>query len=161
MREHARPIVGRNLGRNLVGIIWLAGLLCAVLVYKLGPDRILYSVADLIDRLRDSLDDLLAAFAVNTFDVMRALAIGLVPAFVAFCVLAHRRGLPAMRALVIVAALWLLLLYQPVRDGDPVSAFRWTVAFLTVAIGCLLVARHLGAERPAPPPYPSWPSRPR
>ncbi|HEX3347401.1 MAG TPA: hypothetical protein VHS58_04785 [Acetobacteraceae bacterium] len=152
-----------HLRRNVVGLIWLIGLLCAVVVYRVGPDRILYSVADVIENFRAYVDDLLSAFAVNTFDVMRALAIGLMPAFIAFCVIAHRRGLPAMRSLVVVSVLWLLLLYQPVRYGEPVSAFRWTVAFLAVGIGCLVVARHLShdpRDRTAPP-YPSWPPRPQ
>ena len=155
MQNHVR--------RNAVGLIWLVGLACAVVVYRVGPDTILYAVADAIDGLRHYVDDLLAALAVNTFDVMRALAIGLVPAFIAFCVIAHRRGLPAMRALVVVTVLWLLLLYQPVRDGEPVSSFRWTVAFLVVGIGCLVVARHLndGPRERMPPPHPTWPQGPR
>jgi hypothetical protein len=135
------------LRRNIVALVWVVGLACAALVYSAGPDRILYAVADAIDRVRDGLDALLQAFAVNTFDVVRALAIGLVPAFVAFCVLAHRRGLPALRALAVVGALWLVLLYQPVRDGDPVSPFRWTVAFIAVGAGSLAVAGRLAAPR--------------
>src|SRR5579871_1697317 len=135
------------LRRNIVAIVWAVGIACAVLVYRVGPDRILYSVADAIDSVRDAFDALLRAFAVNTFDIVRALAIGLVPAFFAFSVIAHRRGLPALRILAVVSALWLLLLYQPVRDGDSVSPFRWTVAFLAVGAGSLAVAGRLAAPR--------------
>lgn len=129
--------------RNLVGLIWLAGIVLAVLVYQAGPDRIVYAAADAIDAVRAAFDNILAAFAVNTFEVMRALTIGLVPAFVALCAVAHHRGQRVLWTLVTVALAILVLLYRPLRDGEIISSFRWTVAFLVVGVASLNVTRRL------------------
>lgn len=130
--------------RNIVGLVWLAGLVLAVFVYEAGPDRILYRAVHLLDGLRDAVNAILAAFAINTFDVMRALSLALVPVFVVLAALANRRGVGVARTVVVVAVLVLALLYVPVREGYYVSGTRWLLAFLVVGIGCLSLTRRLG-----------------
>ena len=129
--------------KNLVGLIWLAGIVLALIVYQVGPDRILYSAVNVVDNLRGAINDLFAALAVNTYDVMRALTLGLLPAFIVLGFLAHRRGRRSIGAMIVVAVLFLLLLYQPAREGWYVSSTRWTIAFFAVAIGCAVMTRRL------------------
>ncbi len=139
--------------RNAVGLIWLAGIVLAVIVYQLGPDRMLFESVQVIDNLRDTINGVFAALAINTFDVLRALALGLLPVFAVLAALAQRRGLRIGRQVIVVAVLMLVLLYLPSRDGYYVSNPRWMLAFLVIAGGCLSVTRQL--TRPQLPQ--SWP----
>lgn len=131
------------MGKNVVGLVWLAGIVLAIVVYRVGPDQILYTGVHLVDNIRLAIDNLLAALAIDTYDVMRALTLGLLPAFVVLAVLAQRGGRPVLRVVVVVAVLFLLLLYQPAREGWYVSSTRWTLAFFAVAIGCAMITRRL------------------
>jgi hypothetical protein len=132
-----------HLRKNMVGMIWVAGLILAAIVYLIGPDRILYAGIAAIDNARATMDRAFSALAINTFEVMRALALGLAPAFLVLCALASRRGIPYLRLLVVVAVLFLVLLYLPAHEGWYVSSKRWTVAFIAVAVGCAVMSRRL------------------
>ncbi len=129
--------------KNLVGLIWLAGLMLAGVVYLVGPDRILYAAIAAIDHAGALLNGIVAAFAINTYEVMRALALGLAPAFVVLCLVAQRRGIHYLRPLIVVGVLFLGLLYEPAHDGWGISSTRWTVAFVAVAVGCAVMSRRL------------------
>ena len=146
--------------KNAVGLIWLAGIVLAIAVYRIGPDDILYGTVQAIEGAREQLRLLLAAFAVDTYDLMRAATLGLLPVFVGLGLLAQRRGHRIGRPVVIVVALTLLLLYQPAHEGWYISSTRWTVAFIVVACGCAVMTRRvLGHADDWPPAASRW-SRP-
>ena len=50
-------------------------------VYQIGPDRIAWAGFESLLHLRETLDAAFAAVAINMFELMRALAIGLFPVF--------------------------------------------------------------------------------
>jgi hypothetical protein len=153
--------------RNIVVPVWLVGIALTVAVYQIGPDRIVWTAFESLHRLRESLDEAFAALALNIFDLMRALAIGLFPVFVVLSLMALRRGLPARGALAAVTLVFLLLLAAPLRRGEVISDTRWTGAFLLVLVGSIAMTRRLTAL-PGPisrgpssrgPAGSPWPSR--
>ena len=150
--------------RNIVGIVWLVGILLTVAVYQIGPDRIVWAGFEWMFHLRAAVDALFAALAVNTFELMRAVAIGLCPVFVVLSLLAARRGVASRGALVVVSLVFVLLLAAPLRHGEMISDARWTGAFLLMLIGSLSMTRRLalpGRPDAAWAEQAPWPSRPR
>jgi hypothetical protein len=114
--------------------------------------------------LRETLDAALAALALNTFDLMRALAIGLFPVFLVLCGMALHRGVPARGALIAVTLVFILLLAAPLRHGEVISDARWTGAFLLVLVGSVAMTRRLSNPASflpgAPAAASSWGHRP-
>jgi hypothetical protein len=154
--------------RNIVGLVWLVGIVLTALVYQIGPDRIVEASFGWLGDIRAAVDALFAALALNTFELMRALAIGLFPVFVVLALVALRRGLAARGALIAVTLVFLLLLAAPLRRGEAISDARWTGAFLVVLAGSIAMTRRLtGPSIPAAWPGPApgvrspWPTPPR
>jgi hypothetical protein len=139
--------------RNIVLPVWLIGLALTVAVYQIGPDRIVWAGFDSVRALRESVDAAFAALALNSFQLVRALAVGLFPVFVVLSVMAMRRGLAARGALAAVSLVFILLLATPLRHGAIISDARWTGAFLVVLVGSIAMTRRLTASE-----APSWPS---
>jgi hypothetical protein len=136
--------------RNIVGLVWLVGIVLTIAVYQIGPDRIVWFGYDGLRQARAAIDGVFASLALNTFELMRALAIGLFPVFVVLALVALRRGLPARSALVAVTLVVLVLIAAPMRHGEAISDARWTAAFLVVLAGSIAMTRRLTA--PALPP---------
>lgn len=141
--------------RNTIGLIWLAGIVFTLILYRVGPENVVQSFGDVLLRVQDGLQELLGMLAVNTYQLMRAFAIGLFPVFVALCLMAMRRGLRARRALIVVSVLFVAMLYGPVLDGDRISSNRWMAAFLLVSIGSAVMTQRLTA-RQAVVAQPGW-----
>jgi hypothetical protein len=160
--------------RNLVGLVWIIGIALTVIVYQVGPDRIVWESFGWLRDLRVAIDSLFASLAVNTFELMRALTIGLFPVFVVLALVALRRGLPVRSTLIAVTIVFVLLLLAPLRNGEGISDLRWIAAFVVVLGGSISMTRRLtgpaaqAAQWPGQPghgPTPSgrspWPTPPR
>jgi hypothetical protein len=152
--------------RNIVGLVWLVGIALTILVYQIGPDRIVWNAFGWLNDVHAAVDALFASLAVNTFELMRALAVGLFPVFVVLALVAMRRGLAARGALVAVTLVFVLLLAAPLRHGEIISDARWTGAFLVVLAGSIAMTRRLTAPAApwpahAPAGQTPWPQPPR
>ena len=130
--------------RDPILVAWGIGLLLAVLVYVVGPDRFLFRLVDNLHvlgwRLAEFVDDL----SVVALDLVRALAIGLYATFVALALAVARRGGPSRGALVLVSLLFLVL-----ASGADVSNVRWTAALALCAVAAAVMTGRL--RQPAAP----------
>lgn len=146
--------------RRNIGLIWVAGGMLTLAVYATGPDRFLRASLAGLYGLQRAAEALIAAFTVQTFDLLRALAVGLFAVFVVLGALAARRGLRARAALVLVSAVYVALLY-PAMDGDYASPQRWLGAFLLAAVGALVMTSRLASPGPqSTARHPASPRRP-
>ena len=102
--------------RNTITAIWAAGIVLALFVYLTGPDRFVYAAFDFLQRTWWALQDTLRNISIAAFDLVRALAIGLYFVFVALAVLAIRRDGRGVAALVAVTLVFLLLVWELVRQ---------------------------------------------
>lgn len=123
--------------------IWLTGGLLALLAYAVGPDRFVYRVLDALDILQAEV----AAFVLNlelaSFDLLRAVAIGLFIVFVLLAGMAIRRGLRGRTALIVVSCAYLFAI------GSSATRTGWTMAFLLALAGAASMTGRL--MRAAPP----------
>jgi hypothetical protein len=122
-----------------IGIVWGVGVLLAVLVYAVGPDRFLENVFIDADRLADALQDGLLALGARAFDLVRALAIACFAVFFGLSIVAAGRGLPARWLLVGVTLLFLMLVWH---EG-PAATGHWLLAFALAAAGAASMTRRL------------------
>ena len=59
--------------REQVAMIWIGGLVLAVALYVVGPDRFIDACWDLIDTIDDGFRALVAQLGAQTYGVVRAL----------------------------------------------------------------------------------------
>ena len=133
------PRPGPRTQRRTIALIWIAGLLLALAAYTVGPDDFVRAAFLLFDRLAENVQIALHDLGARTYDVLRALALGLFAIFFVLSVLAAQRGLPARGTLLIVTLLFLLLVWH---EG-PEATGHWTLAFLLAAAGAASVTRRL------------------
>lgn len=117
---------------------WVLGLALAVAAVVLGPERLLYSLSELVASLGDALERISFALGARALELARGLAIGLFVTFVVLCGLAARRGRPAGTPLLVVGVLWLALVGS--AEGDP---GRWGMAMLLALVGALAMTRRV------------------
>ena len=91
--------------RNTVLLIWVLGVLLALLLIFAGPNPVQHALEDVLDRVETLVDRLDGP----TAQVVRAAAIALYCVFLALCVVALRLGLPALGTAIVVSVLFLLL----------------------------------------------------
>ena len=149
--------------RQTIGIIWIGGLVLAVLLYLVGPDSFVAACIDLLSRLDDAFHAFLSFLGTQAFNVVRAGAIAIFIVFLVLAFLAASRGLRSGWALVIVPITFLILVWGPSHSLSS-SISRWFAALLLVIIGGAVMTQRLLAPPPvprAPPPPPgSWPPQP-
>lgn len=131
-----------------VGLIWGVGLVVAVLVYAIGPDRFLQTMFIDADRLAAALQDQLQSLGARAYDLVRAAAIACFAVFFGLSVVAAGRGLPARWLLVAVTLLFLMLVWH---EG-PEATGHWLLAFALAAAGAASMTRRLTAPRLVLPP---------
>jgi hypothetical protein len=141
-------------------MIWVGGLILAVALYAIGPDRFF----DVIFGLMNGLDAVFRALVYNLgaqmFGIVRALTIAIYFVFAVLAFLAAQKGRRGIWALVVVTLAFLFLVWRPY--GDPSApAGRWIVALALVGVGALVMTQRLMApERQRHvPPYPMGPPR--
>jgi hypothetical protein len=126
--------------RNPVALIWLAGMLVAVVAYVADPGRLFRAALDMLASIAMGFEHLLQSLTQLGGDVLRALAIGLFVTFVALTGLAIRQGHRGRAALVFVSLAFVLLVHD---DGTGISNERWVTAFALAAIGSLVMTNRV------------------
>jgi hypothetical protein len=143
--------------RDTIAFIWIGGLVLAVALYAVGPDRFFDLFVNLWDNLDLLFRNLALMLGAQVFGVVRALAIAIYFVFAALALLSVQRGRRGVWALVVVTVFFLVLV------GSPFGAFtapvgRWILALaLVLFAAAMMTQRLLGPPRRRdlpPPPYP-------
>ena len=127
--------------RRPVAIVWIVGLLLALLLYLRQPEHVLDSLALVLDGVAQRFDGFVISLSHQSILIVRALAIALFVVFVALAIIAAQRGLPARRMLLLVAFLYIVLLWHPF--SGLILARDWVFAFLISAVASLVMTRRL------------------
>ncbi len=127
--------------RRPVAIVWIVGLLLALLLYLRQPEYILETLTLTLSQLEQRFDGVIISLSHQSILIIRALAIALFVVFVALAVIAAQRGLPARRMLLVVAFLYIVLLWHPF--SGLILARDWVFAFLISAVASLVMTRRL------------------
>lgn len=127
--------------RDPILLAWILGLALAALVYIVGPDRFVFRVLDTLHVIAWRIGEAIEDLSLLTFDVVRALAIGLYATFVVLGLTVARRGGRARGALLLVSLLFLVLAGGGV-DGAAPNA-RWTAALVLSGIGAAVMTGRL------------------
>ena len=149
--------------RQTIGIIWIGGLVLALVLYWVGPDSFVTACLDLLAALDNAFHAFLSVLGTQAFNVVRAAAIAIFIVFLVLAFMAASKGLRAGWALVIVPITFLILVWGPVSTMTG-SISRWFAALLLVIIGGVVMTQRLLAPPPParmpPPPPGSWPPQP-
>ena len=127
--------------RRPVAIVWIVGLLLALLLYLRQPEHLLDGVGLVLSDIERRFDGFVISLSYQSILIVRALAIALFVVFVALAIIAAQRGLPARRMLLVVAFLYIVLLWHPF--SGLILAHDWVFAFLISAIASLVMTRRL------------------
>ena len=137
--------------------IWVGGLVLAVLLYAIGPDRFFDSFFGFYDRIEVVFHNLATILGAQVFSVARAAAIAIYIVFSILAFLASQRGHRGFGAWVTVTVLGAILVWRPFSEM-PAEGSRWILALLLVVVGALTMTQRLMAAPPyhrsGPPPYP-------
>lgn len=138
-------------------MIWIGGLVLAVALYVVGPDRFFDVLLNLGDTIDAAFRTLVAMLGAQTYSVVRALAIAIYVVFAVLALLASQRGHRGLGALLVVSAVYLTLVWRP-YDSFPAPISRWIAALALVVVGAVVMTQRLTAppfrrDRPLPP-YP-------
>ncbi len=136
------------MSRNTIGLIWVGGLLLAVLLTVVGPGALGTQLGLALDRLLDSIALALAQVGDPLREMIRGFAIAAYGVFIALCVVARRRRLPAMGTAVAVTLVFLFLVGAPRGWDRSLHGAHWFLALLLNLAASLLMTRRLTAERP-------------
>lgn len=138
-------------------MIWAGGLVLAVALYVIGPDRFFDACLNLIDGIDAAFRSLVAALGTQTYGVIRALAIAIYVVFAVLAFMASQRGHRGIGALVVVSAVFLILVWRP-YGFYPAPISRWLAALVLVVTGAVVMTQRLSAaprrQDGLPPPYP-------
>lgn len=138
-------------------MIWIGGLVLAVALYLIGPDRFLDVCMAVIDGIDAVFRNLVAELGAQTYGVVRALAIAIYLVFAVLAFLASQHGHRGFWALIVVTATFMLLVWRPYAVySAPIG--RWIAALVLVAIAAMIMTQRLTGTPPRrngpPPPYP-------
>jgi len=143
-----------------VSVIWIVGVVLAVLFYVVGPDQFLERCIYAIDRVNESIHALVLSFGAEAYDVVHAAALALLVVFVLLAFVAARRGFRTGWALIVVPLVFLFLVWRPFGYG-PTSIGRWLLAAVLALFGALAMTRRLAGPPPpqsGPWAAPRWPA---
>ena len=127
------------MNRNTVLLVWVLGALLALLLIFAGPNPVEQAVQDALARV-ELLTDRLDA---PVMEVVRALAIALYCVFLALCVIALRRGLPAIGIAIVVSVLFLLLAGHVFAWVIFLPRPHWLLALLLALFAALTMTRRV------------------
>lgn len=141
--------------RESIAMIWIGGLVLAVALYLVGPDRFFDTVFAVLDGIDAAFRNLVATLGMQTYAVIRALAIAIYIVFAVLAVLASQRGHHGGGALIVVTVVCLILVWHP-YSIYPAPLSRWFAALALVVIGAVVMTQRLtaGPRNGPPPPYP-------
>ena len=133
--------------RETVLAIWIGGLILAVALYFIGPDRFFDACLALIDAVNMSFRNVIAMLGVQAYAVIRALAIAIYIVFVVLAFLASQRGHRGLTALLVVTTVFLVLVWRP-YDHYPAPIGRWAAALILAVVGAVVMTQRLTAGPP-------------
>ena len=130
--------------RNTIMLIWIGGILVALIAYAADPGALINTALDALAAGIAAIQRLVANLSALGSGIIRALAVGLFVTFVAMAVLAIRQGGKGRMALFTVSAVFVLLL----REGNGASNGRWVAAFALAAAGALVMTARVRRKSP-------------
>ncbi len=134
-----RPFTRRP---DAVGLIWIGGIALALLAYAVGPERVVASALEAFRNASLYLDAITHRLTATTLGLIRAVAIGLFGTFVGLSLLGMRRGGHGAGSLVLVAIVFVLLVWGAQGFGPGANA-RWAAALVVAAAAALSATRRL------------------
>lgn len=135
-------------GRSIAAI-WLGGVVLALVIYGVGPDRFVWGLQDFLEDFRLSAAALIARLGMMSFDLLRALAIALFVVFIGLSIVAIQRGVARKMLVLVVVGGFLLLTGRPGYDDYGAYSNRgWVAAFCLAAIGAAMMTRRLMHHQP-------------
>ncbi len=134
--------------RRSVALVWVVGIIVAVLLYAAQPEHLLDGLSNLLGQLGDGIDTLIASFSMQSFLIVRALTVALFIVFIVLGLIAASRGLRAKRTLLVVTFLYAVLLWRPM--GGVATVRSWLLAFVLALIAALVMTRRLLAAGSGP-----------
>ena len=133
--------------RDPVGLVWIAGLVLAVLLSVFGPGLLgMVFGIDLVgalDRAAARLEEALRTLGDPARAMIRGFAIAAYMVFVALCVLARRRRLPAMGIAIAVTLLFVFLAGAPGAWAGSLHGAHWMLALLLNLGAAAIMTRRL------------------
>jgi nicotinamide riboside transporter PnuC len=148
--------------RDHILMIWIGGIVLAVALYLIGPDRFFDSVFSLLDGLDAALRNLVAEMGAKAYGVVRALAIAIYVVFAVLAVLASQRGHRGFWPLVVVSGVLMMLIWRPF-GVYPAPLSRWIAALVLVVVAAVVMTQRLTIPPPRRdgplPPYPPGQAR--
>lgn len=93
------------MNRNPIGLVWVAGLVLAVLLTVVGPGLLGATLGSALEHSIDAVSVALQRLGDPVREMIRGFAIAAYVVFIALCVLARRRRLPSMAVAVVVTLL--------------------------------------------------------
>lgn len=139
-------------------MIWVGGIVLAILIYAIGPDRFFDSVMNFFDTIDAVFRNFALSLGAQAYGVVRALAIAFWVVFAILCFLASQRGLRGIWALIVVTVIGLLLVWRPYGGTAPISHWVLTLALVLIGAGTMTQRLTAAPRIPGPPPFP--PNRP-
>ena len=131
------------MNKRTVYLIWAGGAALALLIYLLGTDRVLTTLAYGWDNAMWSLHNWLRNVSGPVYDLIRACAIAVFVVFWVLGVMVVQRGQPGRIALLVFTLIFFWLVGFPSHWGNSISAGDWLTALLAVAIGALIMSQRL------------------
>jgi hypothetical protein len=125
------------LNRNTVALVWLGGIVFAVLLYVSGPIHFVQASVAALNDLQWALSGWVSFLAVQAFDVVRAAAIALMGVALVLGLIAAQRGRGG--GIAGITALFIGLVWL----GGYYSRFCWFAALIVAAVGALSMTRQL------------------
>lgn len=123
--------------RNTIALVWLGGIVLAALVYAAGPGLFIGGVLAALHHLDWLAGAWIGFIAVQSFDLVRAIAIALFAVFLVLGFMAAHRGRAS--GMIGVTVLFVGL----VGIGGYESRFFWLAALAVAAAGALSMTRRL------------------
>ena len=131
--------------RDPVSVVWIAGLVLAVLFYLVDPGRVAEQLGLFLSAVASQLDYAFAQLTFAAADAVRAAALALFAVFVVLSVLTIHRGGRGWAALLLVSAAFLAL--GATGDAGPHGSWwgerRWGEALLLAGAGALVMTRRV------------------
>jgi hypothetical protein len=149
--------------RDHILMIWIGGVVLAVGLYLIGPDRFFDAFFDAIDAIDATFRNLLAELGVKTYGIVRAFAIAIYVVFAVLAVLASQRGRHGFWAVAVVSFVFLMLVWRPF-GVYPAPLNRWMAALVLVVVAAVVMTQRLimppARRNNGPlPPYPPGQAR--
>jgi hypothetical protein len=153
---------GDNVRQQTILSIWAGGIVLAIVLYAIGPDRFVSACLDSLLLAEAAFRNLMLSLGMHAYNLVRAAAIAMYVVFAVLGGMAAFRGLRAWSALIIVTGVFLVLVWRP-EEIDPTPVGRWLAGLVLCLAAAFAMTRRLtappatGADKPAWPRYPGKP----